>query len=95
MNILVFPPVRESKANPINFMMYSQLEKMGYNIQSYDESDEDFKPDIFHIHWPDKFISGDDKFSGRIKLPLFLYTFIQILFFHSDYHKNKNSAPCH
>jgi beta-1,4-mannosyltransferase len=83
--VLAWPAYSTKSNNPYNFLIYSEIEKMGHQVYEFDfnlksiiEFSFSRKYMIFHIHWPSNILTWSTALQARRRLGMF-YIFLKII----------------
>lgn len=71
MRIIAFPAFKNEKLNPYQFLLYSEIQRMGSSVDEFTIKNVIFSQyDILHVHWPE---------SNKLRKNVFIATIYSIL----------------
>jgi len=72
MNIIATPAFSNKKSNPYNFLLYQSIQKKGVHVEEKFSLRNLILSKVWHIHWPESFLSSKSIFSCLIRLTILL-----------------------
>lgn len=85
--VLAWPAYANREGNPYNYLIYNNIEKLGYPVQEFEfdilnilKYTFSFKYKILHFHWPNYILSVSSPFHATRRLYTF-FIFIRVLKF--------------